>query len=131
MDTVDATMNEINTQRELANEISDAISNPAFAGLEVDEVFVHSSINISPLSCYLCIPIELPSPQDELKAELAELEQEDLNERLMGADHVPVHQPAGATRISESTFSSVPNIFFSFRTPRIHLDQNYLHTSMY
>ncbi|EIM88365.1 vacuolar-sorting protein SNF7 [Stereum hirsutum FP-91666 SS1] len=76
MDTVDATMNEINTQRELANEISDAISNPAFAGLEVDE--------------------------DELKAELAELEQEDLNERLMGADHVPVHQPAGATRISET-----------------------------
>lgn len=57
MDTVDATMNEINTQRELANEISDAISNPAFAGLEVDEVFLHSSINMSPFPCYLCILI--------------------------------------------------------------------------
>lgn len=44
--------------------------------------------------------------QDELKAELAELEQEDLNERLMGADHVPVHQPAGASRVSESEFSA-------------------------
>lgn len=51
--------------------------------------------------------------QDELKAELAELEQEDLNERLMGADHVPVHQPAGATRISESTSSSLPNALLS------------------
>lgn len=39
-------MNEINTQRELANEISDAISNPAFAGFEVDEVFQHISHTI-------------------------------------------------------------------------------------
>lgn len=36
--------------------------------------------------------------QDELKAELAELEQDELNERLMGADHVPIHTPAGAQR---------------------------------
>lgn len=26
-----------------------------------------------------------------------ELEQDELNERLMGADHVPVHQPESAT----------------------------------
>lgn len=37
--------------------------------------------------------------QDELKAELGELEQEDLNERLLGADHVPVHTPAGPSRV--------------------------------
>jgi charged multivesicular body protein 4A/B len=37
--------------------------------------------------------------QDELKAELGELEQEDLNERLLGADHVPVHAPAGPSRV--------------------------------
>lgn len=39
--------------------------------------------------------------QDELKAELEELEQDGLNERLMGADHAPVHAPAaaGASRV--------------------------------
>jgi charged multivesicular body protein 4 len=37
-------------------------------------------------------------PQDELQKELAELEQDELNDRLAGADHVPVHTPAGAVR---------------------------------
>jgi charged multivesicular body protein 4 len=36
--------------------------------------------------------------QDELQKELADLEQDELNERLAGADHVPVHTPAGAVR---------------------------------
>ncbi|KAF8272515.1 vacuolar-sorting protein SNF7 [Lactarius quietus] len=74
MDKVDATMNAINEQRELANEISNLISDPTNAGLDIDE--------------------------DALKAELEELEQDGLNERLMGADHVPVHAPAaGASRV--------------------------------
>ncbi|OBZ77139.1 Vacuolar-sorting protein SNF7, partial [Grifola frondosa] len=38
--------------------------------------------------------------EDALKAELEDLEQEELNERLMG-DHVPVHQPAGPSRVAE------------------------------
>ncbi len=38
MDKVDSTMNSINEQRELANEISDIISNPVNAGFEIDEV---------------------------------------------------------------------------------------------
>jgi charged multivesicular body protein 4 len=38
MDKVDATMNSINEQRDIANEISDAISNTANLGLEIDEV---------------------------------------------------------------------------------------------
>ena len=38
MDKVDATMNSINEQREIANEISEMISNPLNAGLELDEV---------------------------------------------------------------------------------------------
>jgi charged multivesicular body protein 4 len=42
----------------------------------------------------------LPDTQDALKAELEELEQEGLNERLMNADHAPVHAPAaGASRV--------------------------------
>jgi len=68
-------MNKVNEQRELANDIADAISNPSgFA--DIDE--------------------------EELKAELDELEQDELNERLMGADHVPIHAPAGSSRIEES-----------------------------
>jgi charged multivesicular body protein 4 len=36
--------------------------------------------------------------QAELQEELNMMEQEELNERLMGADHVPVHHPAGTSR---------------------------------
>jgi len=73
LDKVDATMNSINEQRDIANEISETISSTANLGIDIDE--------------------------DELKAELGELEQEDLNERLLGADHVPVHTPAGPSRV--------------------------------
>ena len=45
MNKVDATMTEINEQRELAEEISNAISNPLNAGLDIDEVS----------SAYLCM----------------------------------------------------------------------------
>ena len=42
------------------------------------------------------------SSQDELKNELEELEQAELNERLVGADHVPIHTPtvAGPSRVN-------------------------------
>ncbi|KZS98030.1 Snf7-domain-containing protein [Sistotremastrum niveocremeum HHB9708] len=75
MNKVDATMDQINEQRELANEISEAISNPLNAGIDLDE--------------------------DELKDELAELEREELDERLMGAERAPVHSPSGATKVAE------------------------------
>ncbi|PPQ85872.1 hypothetical protein CVT26_004002 [Gymnopilus dilepis] len=73
LDKVDATMNAVNEQRELANEIAEALSNPIY-GVEVDE--------------------------DELNAELEELQQEELNTRLNEADHVPVHLPP-TSRVSE------------------------------
>ncbi|KAI9507569.1 Snf7-domain-containing protein [Russula earlei] len=73
IERVDATMASINEQRDIANEITEAISTSANVGIELDE--------------------------DELKAELGELEQEELNERLLGADHVPVHAPAGPSRV--------------------------------
>ncbi|KAF9006430.1 Snf7-domain-containing protein [Cyathus striatus] len=75
MDKVDATMVAVNEQRELANEIAEAISNPAYGNTDLDE--------------------------DELQAELEELEQEQLDARLSEADHVPVHVPPGATRAQE------------------------------
>lgn len=73
MDKVDSTMSKITEQREIATEIAEALSYPT--GTEADE--------------------------DDLKAELAELEQETLDERLAGAEHVPLHIPAGARRVEE------------------------------
>lgn len=75
MDKVDSTMSKITEQREIANEIAEAISYPT--GTEADE--------------------------EDLKAELAELEQETLDERLAGAEHVPLHIPAGARRVEEQS----------------------------
>jgi charged multivesicular body protein 4 len=43
----------------------------------------------------------------ELADELAELEQEELNKRLAGADSVPLHTPGGATRLAELPTKSV------------------------
>ncbi|GLB33754.1 putative SNF7 family protein [Lyophyllum shimeji] len=72
MDKVDATIAAVNEQRELANEIAEVLSNPTGVGLELDE--------------------------DELTRELEELEQDELNERLSGAERAPVHLPEG-TRV--------------------------------
>jgi charged multivesicular body protein 4 len=45
----------------------------------------------------------LDTLQDALKDELAELEQEVLDEKLAGASHVPVHTPAGPSRVAGSS----------------------------
>ncbi|KAJ7095328.1 vacuolar-sorting protein SNF7 [Mycena belliarum] len=71
---VDETMAAITEQREVANEITELISNPA--GMD-------------------------PIGDDELLNELHELEDEVLSERLAGADHVPIHMPDGASRAAE------------------------------
>ncbi|POY69923.1 hypothetical protein BMF94_7055 [Rhodotorula taiwanensis] len=70
VDKVDATMDEVRNQLELTNEISQAISDPAGMGIDVDD--------------------------QELADELAELEQEELNKRLEGAEAAPMHSPAAA-----------------------------------
>jgi len=66
---VDQTMADIQEQRAVADEITELISNPT--GVDVGD-------------------------QEELEAELAALEDEALTDRLMGADHVPIHVPEGA-----------------------------------
>ncbi|KAI6047228.1 Snf7-domain-containing protein [Pisolithus marmoratus] len=73
MDKVDSTLSKIAEQRDIANEIAGAISEPVGVGAD----------------------------EDELKAELEQLEQEHLDERLAGAEHVPVYVPAGARRVEE------------------------------
>jgi len=69
IDRVDTIMDDVREQMELTKEITDAISNPlGIAGEDIDE--------------------------EALKNELAELEQGELNDRLMGAERAPVHTPA-------------------------------------
>ncbi|KAJ1798847.1 ESCRT-III subunit protein snf7 [Coemansia sp. RSA 2399] len=67
VDKVDETMDDIREQMDLANEISDAISQPQLFGAELDD--------------------------DELNAELEELEQEELDKKLLDAEHAPVVLP--------------------------------------
>lgn len=86
VDQVHDVMDEIHEQQEIAQEISDAISNPMGLGAEADE--------------------------DELLAELEQLEQEDLDEQLLkvGGDSVPelpsapkdaLAKPAAAAKTEE------------------------------
>ncbi|KIM68583.1 hypothetical protein SCLCIDRAFT_1208777 [Scleroderma citrinum Foug A] len=81
MDKVDSTMSKIAEQRDIANEIAEAISNPLDQNA-LDE--------------------------DELKLELEQMEQEVLDERLAGADHVPAHIPASARK--EESRAAVPAV---------------------
>lgn len=85
-------------------------------GVEMDEVsfflsFFHSSPLFPPQPfATICSPHQQASAkttaslplfaQDELKNELEELEQETLNDRLMGAERAPVHSPAPAGRVA-------------------------------
>ncbi|KZV75155.1 Snf7-domain-containing protein [Peniophora sp. CONT] len=66
--TVEQTMADIEDQRLLADEVSRAIASPV--GEIIDE--------------------------DELKDELEQLQQEELDAQLAGASHVPAHVPVGA-----------------------------------
>jgi len=75
MDKVDATIAEVNLQQELANEIRDNIAAPLFMP-DIDD--------------------------EELKQELEDLKQEELNARLNQADHVPVLQPPTTKRVEET-----------------------------
>ena len=54
-DKVDATMASIQEQREIANEISDAISNPMNAGIDLDEVHELMLLICSNVLMYSCL----------------------------------------------------------------------------
>jgi len=72
---VDQTMAQIQETREVAEEIAGLISDPGYANSALDD--------------------------DELQQELRDLEEEVLNDRLMG-DKVPIHIPAGPSRVETS-----------------------------
>lgn len=71
VEQVDATMDSIKEQMAVAAEISTAISGP----ITTDAI-----------------------DEDDLQDELNELEQEVLDDRLRGAERVPVHTPATPTK---------------------------------
>jgi len=71
---VDTTMAQIQEQTQLAEEISNMISTNTM--LDMDD--------------------------EDLARQLQDLQEEDLNERLMGADPTPVHLPPGATRVEDT-----------------------------
>ena len=93
MDKLDATMAAVNEQRELANEIADTIATPLYT-TEIDDVCSPQAYSSSIITDFYV--------KDELKRELEDLEQDELNERLNQADHVPVHQPPSTSRVEES-----------------------------
>ena len=87
IDQVDKVMDNIREQMDVANEIGEAISNPGAMGNVVDEVGQgFDRLNGTRDG--------VADAQDELKAELEALEQEELDDRLAGADRVPLHTPA-------------------------------------
>ncbi|KAF9452503.1 Snf7-domain-containing protein [Macrolepiota fuliginosa MF-IS2] len=74
-DKVADMMDQVHDQTQIANEISTAIATNPYADPQEDE---------------------------DILAELGQLEEDVLNERLAGADHVPVHVPPGATKAPEA-----------------------------
>ncbi|KAI9276210.1 Snf7-domain-containing protein [Sporodiniella umbellata] len=84
IDKVDSTMDDIRDQMDIANEISEAISRPVGASDELDE--------------------------DELLNELEELEQEELDAKMLetpspvvSAPNVPLHTPVNAHKSTSAT----------------------------
>lgn len=85
IDKVDETMDNIQEQMDLANEISDAIQQPVGVGFDDD---------------------------DELEAELAELEAEDLDDTLLSVENTPASVSVNSNpvpAVSEDAFPAAPS----------------------
>lgn len=96
---VEDTVEDIREQMEITQQIANAISDPVNVGLEgLDEVCELPGFGRS-VHTLLMFP---HSVQEELEAELASLEQDVLDERLSGADQVPVQSPVSRVAASES-----------------------------
>jgi len=76
MDKVDSTMNAVNEQRELANEIAETLANPIYGAMDVDEVRPSLFIFLSCCSPHAIIrhpPITLFERMSENALSLSEL----------------------------------------------------------
>ncbi len=85
VDTVADIMDDIREQQELAQEISDVISNPIGFGHDVDE--------------------------DELLKELEDMEQQEMDEQLLNTDTLPA-VPAQPVPVSSKLYFSIGQKFF-------------------
>lgn len=86
-------MADIQEQTQLAGEIQDQISSGPI-GADLDEVrYLFADLPL--------IRILTRRFQDELKRELEDLEQDQLNDMLRGAEPAPIHLPPGATKTTE------------------------------
>ncbi|KZP32881.1 Snf7-domain-containing protein [Athelia psychrophila] len=74
LDKVDTVMSQVAEARDIANEIANVISAVPYGNTEEDE--------------------------EDLKAQLDELEQEQLDTQLAGASHVPIHNPSGPSKVA-------------------------------
>ena len=101
MESVDATMAAVIEQRDLANEIADTIATPFTT--EIDDVCSSRAYSSSLIITYLLFFFK-----DDLKQELEDLEQDELNERLNQADRVPIHQPPIGERVEEGKSLGYP-----------------------
>lgn len=81
-------MDEIAEQQDVAKEISDAISNPVAFGNDIDE--------------------------DELEKELEDLEQEALDEELLGVQETPELPPVPSSTDFDKQSKKTSNIFIVF-----------------
>jgi len=108
---VEDTVEDIREQMEITQQIAKAISDPLNLGLDgLDEVCVE---RLGSVWCALLFADVSRFVQDALNAELAGLEQEVLDERLNGADPVPVASPVSKVAPSTSHFFAKPKLRFS------------------
>lgn len=98
MDKVDSTMNSLQENMEMANEIAEAMSSSTGVTLGIDEVCSSRAYSSLIITDFL---------KDELKEELESYQQEALNERLNEADNVPVHKPPVAERVEDGKLAVV------------------------
>lgn len=75
IDKVDKTMDEIRDQMDISNEISEALSSTRLGAAAEDE--------------------------DELQAELERMQQQELDEKLLGGERAPVTSKVAAPRIAQ------------------------------
>lgn len=103
-------MAKVAEEREIADEIAKVISAAPYGTTEEDEVSALSARLMSQLNHF----------QDDLKAALDELEQEQLDNMLAGATHAPIHNPDGPSRISGKLRTSqlmTTNLTCAFTAP--------------
>jgi len=104
-------MDEINEQTENMKQIQEALSAPIGAAADFDEAYNFAVFSLNAFLCPMRINSRTSLLQDELEAELEELEGAELEEQLLQpattAPAAPVHVPAGRVPIRPTAHKNV------------------------